>query len=126
MLGRLTKLMVTVALACSIGLHWPLLQSVAWTTMLARNLSQTSLSDAVQLTFDGQHPCALCKAIAAGKKSEKKPELLPVNKKVEFCYSAARFIFAAPATYWEVGWPAGAMTSLDRTPPVPPPKQLPG
>jgi hypothetical protein len=35
---RLPTLLLTVALACSVGLHWSLLQSVAWTTMLAGNL----------------------------------------------------------------------------------------
>jgi hypothetical protein len=69
------KFLVVLALVLSTGLHWAALQTVAWTTMLADNLRQQSLTQAVSQTFDGQHPCCLCKAIAAGKQSEKKTEL---------------------------------------------------
>jgi hypothetical protein len=41
-------------------------------------------SESLAHTFDGQHPCCLCKAIAAAKKSEKKNELALELKKMEF------------------------------------------
>ena len=53
--------------------------------MLAANLSsQQSLTEAVSQTFDGEHPCPLCKAIAAGKKSGKKSEAIAPVLKMEF------------------------------------------
>ena len=65
---------MAVALACSVGLHWSFLQSFAWTTMLVDNLAIAPLSTAIQRTFDGKHPCALCKAVAEGRQSEKKSD----------------------------------------------------
>lgn len=73
-----------LALTTSIGLHWALLQSVAWVGMLAGNLQRTPLTEAVCRTFDGLHPCCLCKAIAECKKTEKKADLSPQLKKFEF------------------------------------------
>ncbi len=81
---RLAKFILVLVLACSIGLHWGIMQSLAWTSMLAENLRHDSLAQAVTHTFDGQHPCCLCKAIAAGKKSEKKREFTPSFKTLEF------------------------------------------
>jgi len=74
---------MTLALACSIGLHWSFLQSIAWTSMLVSNLSTSSFSQAVQRTFDGKHPCSLCKVIASGKKSEKRSERIQPLKKFD-------------------------------------------
>src|SRR6202044_1564855 len=87
------------ALACSIGLHWIVFQSLAWTTMLAGNLSRDSIAQAVTRTFDGKHPCPLCKAIAAGKKSEKKSEWTPSFKSFEFPPAPADFVLTAPASF---------------------------
>ena len=81
MLARFGKFIVVVALVTTTGLHWAMLQSVAWTTMLADNLRTQSLTEAVTHTFDGKHPCCLCKAIAAGKKSEQKKEFTAPNCK---------------------------------------------
>ena len=67
MFARFAKMVVIVTLVATTGAHWALLQSVAWTTMLADNLSCGSVGVAVSRTFDGNHPCPLCKAIAAGK-----------------------------------------------------------
>jgi hypothetical protein len=36
-LARFSKFLVVVALVTTTGLHWAVLQSVAWTTMLASN-----------------------------------------------------------------------------------------
>ena len=36
--------------------------------------ARTSLSEAVTKTFDGQHPCALCKFVQDGRAEEKEQE----------------------------------------------------
>jgi hypothetical protein len=126
MFSRLPKLALVAALACSLGLHWGLLQSVAWVSMVVSYSQEAPLKEAVVMTFDGKHPCSLCKQIAQGKRSEKKSELPPTGKKFEFSYSAAAFVFAAPSDYWEICWPEDSATSLAHSPLVPPPRQLPG
>src|SRR5271170_4219100 len=72
------------SLVATLGAHWAVLQTVAWTTMLADNLCTHSLSESVTRTFDGNYPCPICKAIAAGKKSEKKNEFTLQAQKLEF------------------------------------------
>lgn len=125
-LSRLSKLAVVAALAGSLGLHWGLLQSVAWLGMVVTYSQNEPLGQAMVKTFDGNHPCALCKEIAKDRQSEKKPESVPVVKKFEFSYSAAAFVFAAPSQCWEIRWPQESCAVRTLPPPVPPPRQLPG
>jgi hypothetical protein len=124
--SRLPKFAVAAALACSIGLHWAFFQSVAWVGMVVNYSQDAPLKEALVKTFDGKHPCSLCKEIAKGKQSEKKSESAPAGKKLEFLYSAAAFVFAAPSYGWQTFWPDVSMCSLTHSPPVPPPRQLPG
>ena len=81
-----------------------------------------SVGEALGKTFDGKHPCALCKAIAAGKKSEKKSEFPVAGKKFEFSYSATVFVFSAPTHFWKAAGLEVGADSLSHAPPVPPPK----
>jgi hypothetical protein len=123
---RLSKLFIVAALACSIGLHWALLQSVAWVGMVVSYSQNTPLGEALAKTFDGKHPCALCKKIAQGQNSEKKSEFQIQVKKLEFLDAKTQFVFAAP-DYFRLlpAWTA-YFASLARTPPVPPPRELLG
>ncbi len=113
---------MVLALACVIGLHWALFQTFAWTTMLVDNLATTSFSGALQRTFDGKHPCALCKAIAEGKKSEKKADTLLRLKKFEGL-SAAVVITPSPlASFPSIEGPSGSLETVSHAPPTPPPR----
>ncbi len=91
---------MVAALVLTTGAHWAALQTVAWTTMFAANLSsQQSLTEAVTQTFDGKHLCPLCKAIAAAKNSEKKSETVAPNLKLEFPPIAGKIILFPPARF---------------------------
>ena len=68
---KLGRTLTIAALILSIGAHWALLQSVAWAGMLYSYSQQTSFTRAVEMTFDGDHPCSLCAAIEEGKAQEK-------------------------------------------------------
>jgi len=114
-------LMIIAALAAT-GTHWTVLQTVAWTSMLARNLCTTSAREAVVETFDGKHPCCLCKAIAAGKKSEKKKEFVASWKQFEFISSRTAFTFQPPETFTLLPEPCVTWNTLMQEPPVPPPR----
>ncbi len=104
------------------GGHWALLQTVAWTNMLATNLQTDSLPEALAKTFDGEHPCKMCKQIDAGKKSEKKSEFPGAAKKIEFTHAPSRHVFAAPTDFWLQNDFSPNSDSLTHTPPVPPPR----
>jgi hypothetical protein len=94
---RLGKVLVVVALVTTLGAHWALLQTVAWTTMLASNLESASLHDAMAKTFDGMHPCCLCKAIAAAKKSQQKDQFVVDKQKMEFPPLQGNLVLIAPS-----------------------------
>ena len=61
-------------LVFTLGLHWAFLQTIAWTGMIVRHALAAPLSQAVSKTFDGKHPCALCKFIKSGRAEEEKQE----------------------------------------------------
>jgi hypothetical protein len=61
-------------LSLSLGLHWALLQTIAWTGMIVTYSRDGSFAEAVGKTFDGKHPCCMCKAIKQGRAEEKKQE----------------------------------------------------
>lgn len=78
-LRALTKIVAVSVLVLSLGLHWALLQTVAWTGMLIAYSRDGSFKQAVVKTFDGKHPCPLCKAIEKGRADEKRPEKQPIK-----------------------------------------------
>ena len=122
MFARCGKILVVLALVLSTGLHWAALQSVAWVTMLAGNLRCDAFSQAVGKTFDGRHPCCLCKAIVAGQKSEKKSPSVPLVLKMEFPPPAKRLGWFPPAQFEIL--PASNLfaESLPGQPLAPPPR----
>ena len=123
MFKRLGHLLLIVALLAATGGHWAVLQSVAWTTMIAANLSTESFSDAVKNTFDGQHPCSLCQAVSTGKKSEQKSEApAPELKKFEYVNESPRFAFAAPLQFILLPEFQAVLRERNLSPPVPPPR----
>lgn len=78
-LRALTKIVAVSVLVLSLGLHWALLQTVAWTGMLIAYSRDGSFKQAVVKTFDGKHPCPLCRAIEQGRAEEKTPDKQPSN-----------------------------------------------
>jgi hypothetical protein len=122
--ARFGKGCVMVALVLTTGAHWAALQTVAWTAMLADNLRTHSIAQAVCCTFDGRHPCCLCKVVAAGKKSEKKNEFTLQTLKLEFPPSPENFILVAPSDFRLLPVTNSFAESLTFRPPTPPPRSL--
>lgn len=122
MLVRLGHALLIAALLVATGGHWAVLQTVAWTNMLASNLRTESFDAAVAKTFDGQHPCKLCKVISAGKKSERKSEFPTLAKKLEFVSDRLVFIFSPPQDFRLAPDFAAFMSSACNRPLVPPPR----
>jgi hypothetical protein len=114
------------ALCLSLGFHWIALQSVAWTTMLVANARHAPLSEAVAKTFDGAHPCELCHAVADGKKSEKKSEVLPAVVKMDLICTLRTLTWLPPWISFEYLRMNSATLERSQAPPVPPPRLLPG
>jgi hypothetical protein len=118
----IVRFTTVLVLVFSLGLHWALLQTVAWTGMIVSYSRQASFTQAVSKTFDGKHPCCLCKAIQKSRAEEKsrqqvkpvvKLDLGPVWQGTEFDFRCARE--PVPSTH------AAAPARSDE-PPKPPPR----
>jgi len=105
-----------------LGAHWALLQTVAWTTMLADNLRTHSLSESVERTFDGKYPCPICKAIAAAKQSQKKSEFTLQTQKLEFPPAKENPILFAPSDFQLLPPVNFFAEPFIQRPPTPPPR----
>src|SRR5882757_3683582 len=124
MFVRFGHVLMIVALLAATGAHWAALQSVAWTTMLAENLQSASVSQALVKTFDGKHPCPLCRAVAAGKASEQKSTYTLELKKLEFPPTSERFVLAMPTEFHVLPQVNTFADSLTHPPLIPPPRRL--
>jgi hypothetical protein len=85
-------------LSLCLGWHWAFLQGIAWTGMVIRYAAESNLADAVQKTFDGQHPCPMCKAIQKGKAEDKSRDQKQQTPKVKFELVMATQAFVLPGS----------------------------
>lgn len=122
MFVRLGHIFLISALLAATGGHWAILQCVAWTTMLADNLRTDSLSESWSKTFDGRHPCDLCKQIASSKQTEKKSQSLAPIKKLDFVSLGTPIVFAPPNLFSFLPDYFSSSRERSRTPPTPPPR----
>ncbi len=118
-------LIVACALYLS-GVHWAVLQVTAWTGMLVVRSQSTGLAEAVNTTFDGNHPCRMCSAITDGKKKEQQRQSeYPALKAMQELQLVMNPVAALPAPVptGEQHWTKFSATAKPRadTPPTPPP-----
>jgi hypothetical protein len=85
---RASQYFLIMALVVSMGGHFVLLQTIAWGKMLVDFSSESSFSEAIDKTFDGAHPCCLCKAVEKSKKESDKKPLLKSEMKWEVALTA--------------------------------------
>ena len=115
------------ALFTLIGGPLALLQCVAWSTMVRDFSRNGTLTQAVEKTFDGRHPCPLCKKIAKARSAEEKaPATVKIEKKAEgfFAQSASSIPqpVCRPLVY--AAAPLVEMPERSDAPPVPVPRDL--
>ncbi len=63
-----------IILCCALylsGLHWLVVQTVAWTGMLVERAERVGIVEAARSTFDGKSPCSLCRVVDGGRAKEK-------------------------------------------------------
>ena len=119
---RLSKLIIAVCLALSLGLHWVLLQSAAWVGM-AVSFSQTEpITEALSKTFDGKHPCKLCKLVKEGQQAEQKQERKQTQVKFDLVSAAAAIGLFPPVPAARPAARAVEFPHTSHSPSVPPPR----
>lgn len=77
------KWLLVTMLTLSLGFHWVVLQSAAWVGMVVKYSGGCGFKEAIGKTFDGKHPCKLCRLVSEGKNTEKKSEAQFDIKKVD-------------------------------------------
>lgn len=83
-LRRLGVPMACITMFSLLGGHMAVFQVVAWAQMLRDYSRDAGMAEAVDKTFSGKAPCAMCKSIAKEKqKEEKAPATVKVEKKAE-------------------------------------------
>ena len=63
-----------IAVVATLGGHWLALQSVAWGRMLVAFSQTESVGNALRMTFDGKHPCHLCRKVMQGAQRERQDQ----------------------------------------------------
>ncbi len=126
---RFTRGAVVLALCLSVGLQWVVLQGIAWTGMMIKFSQQDSLAEAVSKTFDGEHPCPLCKAVKKGMDASSQGDSspnTPAGKDPEFKLTLAlvripQFAFPQKQSH---SWPTAHEVAVIRQeqPETPPPQ----
>src|SRR2546422_8361401 len=104
MVRRFARWLAVVLLIQMSGGHLLLLQTVAWGGMTISFAQTERLTVALKKTFDGKHPCKLCRLIADEKKSDKKKDSQKFETRIDFlCESKAIALYPpsfAPAATW--------------------------
>ncbi len=104
-----------------VGGHWLALNTVAWVGMFVENQRDASLVEALEKTFDGQHPCSLCNAIEKGQQDEGEKRPAELTAKVN-AVLASRIELPVPGSTAHVYFERGEVPSSLRLPrPSPPP-----
>lgn len=122
---RLARLTLLIALMLSIGGHWALIQTAAWTGMIVKYSRDASLSVAIAKTFDGRHPCALCRLVDGAEKTPAPAKPASPGKDLQFkldCFVETEVnppvVFASSSRLSEKGSrQAFARAERPRTPP---------
>lgn len=119
----LARWLVVLALTFSVGAHWALLQSVAWLGMAVVYVKVAPLKEALSKTFDGQHPCKICKFVREGQQSSQKSEHPPADIRLDLVLDGTEVFLnwpeMAPLSRFEgAPWSVRALA-----PPLPPPRR---
>jgi len=90
--------------------------------MLVSYSQQDGLSAAIEKTFDGKHPCKICKVVKKGSADEHEKQVVKSATKIDWILSD-KSVVAWTATWVEVEWQADDFGHLRFvSPSIPPPK----
>ena len=117
-----------------LGGDFAVLQIVAWTGMIVTRTAEKGVAAAVESTFDGEHPCPLCKALESATTQDKKETPLPdgllVKLKLKDVQRTDDLVIPCPVAggiqmIGSVSYLAALPRDRSDGPAVPPPKARP-
>jgi hypothetical protein len=118
----MTHLIVLVAFVFSCGGQWGVFQVIAWANMIREYSEMVPLAQAVQMTFSGQYPCPICKAIAEKKSSEQQKALTIEKYEKKFPLPVTIAVASPKVATFQYGDCLVFFRSRAETPPTPPPR----
>ena len=122
---RLGQVLMLLVLFAASGGHWMALQSVAWSRMLVSYSRGGHIVAAVTKTFDGRHPCTLCKEIQRAKSSEPQPErAMEVENQAAFVAPALVAMVRNEGISWRLEIPEWHGEVRAEQPTAPPPRRV--
>lgn len=90
---------------------------------MAVRFAQTDpLPEALSKTFDGQHPCSLCKVVAEGRQGEQKLPTLKVETKLDLILLAGQPGIEPPPPFIVYPHKAASASARIEPPFLPPPR----
>jgi hypothetical protein len=114
---------VVIALIFSVGAHWAFIQSVAWLGMTVSYAQKAPLVEALTKTFDGQHPCEICKFVQEGqKKAEHEKEFHKLDLRLDLVFHGQQTFLNCPCLVPLELLGVAIWTSRNDSPPLPPPR----
>jgi hypothetical protein len=120
---RFGQVLMLLVLFAASGGHWMALQSLAWTRMLLSYSRSGQIVAAVAKTFDGRHPCALCKEVAKSKKTESQPTRdMEVENVAAFVEPTPVVVMRADGISWTIKNPEWCGEVRAKQPVAPPPR----
>jgi len=121
---RLWRKLVAVGMLLMLtGGHWGLLQVAAWTRMAIVYSRSAPIQTALAHTFDGRHPCALCRMLSASRPSPRQAELRPAVTRPETLFVENCTLRLPDPPCAQITPVAAASYPLrSDPPPVPPPR----
>ncbi len=91
MFRKTASILAFVAVFQIMGGHWVVLQSYAWAKMAVEYSKTAGFLKGVEKTFDGEHPCDMCKHVQKGTQKENadpvKVDLVKLLKQSEILLS---------------------------------------
>jgi hypothetical protein len=92
--------------------------------MLVSYTQEASFPEAVKKTFDGEHPCNLCKAVQSGKSQEKKQEFVVSALKWDAVLTGIVTLRPPVAEPWQYPGSMAALNARADGPATPPPRAI--
>ena len=90
--------------------------------MLVEYSQHAPLKMAIAQTFDGHHPCGLCKRVVAAQEMPKKSEAAPLKVKPDLICSVRTIVFLPLSADAEFCDAIAVTSQQDFSPPTPPPR----
>jgi hypothetical protein len=94
--------------------------------MIVDYSKRAPLCSAIAQTFDGAHPCSLCHVVNKGKTSEKRSDMQSPGPKIDIICVTRAIRLMTLATRFDFAVADFSLSEQRHSPPVPPPRSLPG